>query len=326
MHDVIPDAAPRLVAAGRASPAPLFQEEWWLDAASAGAWDRAEVIRDGLVVASLPFTTRRRAGLRFIELPRYTHTVAPHVRATTGKPVTQLGDQVATLCELLARLPPHDRLELTLDPVSTLAFPFVALGYLVSHKYTFVAPSDCSADELWSGMDQKTRNAVVAAAKRFDVGSHTDLDRFIRVSHAEHGSGRRNVHDFRIMSRIFDECAARGQGVVLSASDDHGDVAASVLVWGGGKLYHWQSARDPKRAGGGAGSLVLWEGLRFACARGLTFDADGFRTRGAALFLSRFGLRPVARPVVNRGSFAWRFALLVKTAFQPDYPDLFYRG
>jgi hypothetical protein len=66
--------------------------------------------------------------------------------------------------------------------------------------------------------------------------------------------------------------------------------------------------------------------MKAALARGLAFDADGFGTTEAALFLARFGLEPVARPVVSRGSRAWRLAFLAKTALRPERADLFYRA
>ncbi len=306
---------------------PLFQADWWLDAATDGQWQQAEVRRAGTVVASLPYVVRRRAGLRLLGHPPYTRTVAPQLRAPGGKAVSRRACTVRLLRELMSQLPKHDHLQLVLDPDAgaPLAFPFVALGYLVGHNYTFVAPAGTSVDALWRGMEQKTRNVVATAAKRFAVTAHSDLDRFVRLSRGERGDGRRNGNDFAVIARIFEACAARGQCTVLSASDGRVDVATSVLVWDGNRAYHWLSARDPRRAGTGAGGLLIWEGMRFALTRGLAFDADGFNTTNAALFLAPFGLELATRPVVTRGSLVWRMALLTRTALQPDAYS-FYRA
>lgn len=304
---------------------PLFQTDWWFDAATGGRWDLATVQRDGEVVASLPFQILRRGGLRFIALPRYTRTVSPRLLVPPGKPVTRLGRSITLLGELMSSLPPHDRLELTLTPGSQLEFPYVALGYLVSHNFTFVTQPNRSEEEAWAGMEQKTRNVVASAAKRLSVEQHSDLDRFIALARAERGRAQ-SEHDFPAIKRIFEACSARAQSVILSVRDEQGDAGACVLVWDNERVYHWLSARAPARAGTGGGSLLVWEGIKFALQRGLTYDADGFATTQSALFLMRFGLEPLARPVVSRGSRAWRFAFLVRTALSPNRDDLFYRA
>lgn len=309
-----------------ASTVPLFQEDWWLDAATSGRWSRAEVARDGIVIASLPFTLRRHGGLRYVGLPPYTRTVAPQLRAFPGKPVTQLGRTIKIVGELMARLPVYDRLELTLDPDTHLTFPFVSLGYLVTHHFTFVARAGASEDVLWHGLEQKTRNLVATAATRFALSVDGDLDRFLRLSRADHGVGARNRHDFAAIARLFEACAKRQQCAVLSAGDEHGDVAAAVVVWDRAKAYYWVSARDHRRAGAGGASLLFWQGVRLALSRGLAFDADSFANIESALFLSRFGLTPVVRPIVSRGSRAWRIAFLIRTALRPSRGDLFYRA
>lgn len=304
---------------------PLFQSDWWLNAATDGRWDVATVRRDGAVAASLPFQIIQRGGLRFLSLPRYTRTVSPGLLLPPGKPVTRLARSVTLLGELMASLPRHDRLELTLTPGSSLEFPYVALGYLVSHNFTFVTQAARSEDEMWGGMEQKTRNVVASAAKRLSLEQHSDIDRFIAIARAERGRVKSD-HDFPAVRRIFEACSARGQSVILSVRDEQGDVASCVLVWDNERVYHWLSARAPARAGSGGGSLLVWEGIKFALQRGLTYDADGFATTQSALFLMRFGLEPVARPVVSRGSRAWRLAFLVRTVLSPNREDLFYRA
>ena len=305
----------------------LFQEDWWYEAATAGRWQRVEVRRDGVMLASLPVFHRRRHGLRFLAMPPYTRTVEPYIDPGPGKEVSRLSRRVSLLGELLEALPPHDRFELALTPGSEHVLGFVAQGCMVSSNFTFAFDAPGDLDALWAGMDQKTRNLVRSYAKRHAVEHHQDLARFIRLSEVERGAGGTNNHDFAAIARIVEACRTRGRMEVLSCLGDHGeDVAAAVLVWGGGRLYYWLSARDPERSKGGANSLLLWEAIRTAHAKGLTFDSDGFDALSSIRFLGNFGLRPVARPVVNRANRRWRIAFLAKTALSPGRRDLTYRG
>lgn len=305
----------------------LFQEDWWYEAATAGQWTKVEVQRDGVMVASMPVFVRKRHGLRSITMPLYTRTLEPFVDAGEGKEVARLSHRISTLGELLGRLPRHDRFEITLARGSGLALGFVANGYLVSRDFTFIFDGGSDIDALWRDMDQKTRNLVKTYSKRCRVEQHDDIERFLRMSTLERGGAATNQNDFDAITRIVEACRIRNQVRVLSCLDESGaDVAVAVLVWDRETLYYWLSARDPERSRGGANSLLLWEAIRAAHSRGLTFDSDGFAGPSAIRFLGNFGLRPVERPIVNGANRRWRIVFLAKMALRPRSHDLTYHG
>ena len=88
----------------------LFGQPWWLEAVSPGAWGEARVERDGVVVARLPWATRRLPvpGIKLTRLgsPKLTPFLVPSCNCSSGKPVTQLATEHKLLDGLwIAHLP-----------------------------------------------------------------------------------------------------------------------------------------------------------------------------------------------------------------------------
>jgi len=304
----------------------LFHQDWWLDAATNGHWDRVIVQRDGIVAAAMPFILRKNFGLRFLTMPPYTRTLGPLFANIPTKPSKRLAMQVELLHSLLVKAPRHDRFEMVLSPRSDLTLAFVTCSYGVTNTFTFVWEGHPPMDQLLRDMQSKTRRKIQANAKRLHAERHTDIDRFIRLSVLEHNRLFSNTNDFRTITTIFQACVKRRQAMVLSAVNQNGeDVAVSVLVWGCGVLYNLLAARHPREAGPGANSFLLWEAMRTAQERGLEFDSDGIYSPHAAVFYSRFGLTPQVRPTINHGNGWWKLALMAKSMLRPQSVDLYYR-
>src|SRR5208283_4795153 len=138
--------------------------------------------------------------------------------------------------DLIHRLPPHDRFLQTLPPLSESAFAFSVAGYALEPNYTFRVGQNVSIADLWTEMDQKTRNSIRAAQRKWSVSYHYDFDRFHKLSLTNHPG---NLNDFDVLGRIFSACVARGRAVVLAAEDQNGqDAASAILVWGAETAYY----------------------------------------------------------------------------------------
>lgn len=304
----------------------IFDEHWWFDAACPGAWDIREIRRDNQVLASLSFHTFKKYGMRYIQMPHLTRTLQPVLNPPGQKPVSRLQHQVSLLGELYKALPRHDRFELCLPPESDLAFPFVQSGFQAKQTYTFRAAPHPTNDPLAS-MEQKTRNVIKTAAKRFYVEEHSDLDRFERLSRLERASrGERDRFDYPAIARILEAATNRNRAMILSAMNERGqETASAILVWDDRIVYYWLSVRNAQLSGNGANSLLLWHAAEFARRRGKIFDLDGFLTPQNGLFLAKFGFKPVVRTFVTRSTPIWDGLFGVKSALMAGRAELRYR-
>jgi hypothetical protein len=298
----------------------LFHEIWWLEAASRGIIDSVSVTRDGICVANLFFVRLNTFGVRQIRMPPYTRVLGPTFALPPSKPSTRLMNVRRLVGELIGKLPPHDRLLLTLPPASESAFAFSLAGYALEPNYTFRVAQTVPLSDLWHGMDQKTRNVIRTAMRKSSVSRHYDIDRFKRLSLLQHPG---NLNDFESLERIFSACAARNRTVILTAQDENGrDAASAILVWGAGTAYYLLSARNPAIATSGSNSLLIWAAMEFAKELNVIFDFDGYGNSGGGLFLEKFGLVPEARQTVLFANTRGRLLELARGALD----EVVHRG
>jgi Acetyltransferase (GNAT) domain len=302
--------------------APLFTSDWWLDAVAPRGWERIEVRWSQQLVGSLSFCMRRRFGLRVIEMPPYTRSLGPVLSLPPAKPARTMQNVYKVVQELVARLPPHDRFEVCLEPNSEATLAFALLNFGVAQTFTFRAPPATSTSSVLEGMHQKTRNIVINASRRLCVTQSDDFSRFLAVHEQERSRGSRL--DVAIVSRLFAAAAARGAATLLIASDDGArDVAASAVIWDEATLYYWLSSRAPEASG--ANSLLIMKAIELSRELGKEFDLDGFASINSGMFLARFGLSPVVRPYINRGGRAWKALNALSTIAAPHRIDRNYR-
>ena len=286
----------------------LFQEDWWLETASAGRLERAEVAWDGKVVASLPFMMQNKFGMRRVIMPPYTRTLGVKFAIPPCKPFQRGHTMRRLAASLVKQLPAYDYFQTVLAPEDDSAFAFSLTGLLVNPEYTFRIPPNLSSQRVLQDCDQKTRNLIRSSGKRLAIEHHLTLSRFIHLSERSL-SKQQNRHDYPLLESLFQRCIEHDATIMLSAVDEDGrDVASVVLIWDSAVLYHWLSARRRDLPTGGANALLIWHAIRLAEAKGLTFDFDGYNSPSNARFLASFGRPPVARLGIVGQSLRYRAA------------------
>jgi hypothetical protein len=92
----------------------------------------------------------------------------------------------------------------------------------------------------------------------------------------------------------------RKAGILLGSYDGNGSLSAAIaLVWDNTTMYYLLSSRA-ENSHNGSISLLLWNAIRVARERNLTFDFDGIPNLKSLTFLSGFGGTPAPRLAVER--------------------------
>jgi CelD/BcsL family acetyltransferase involved in cellulose biosynthesis len=291
------------------APEPLFTSAWWLHAASAGEYETIQVKWDGKVVGALPFMRTRRLGMTCLRMPPYTRTLGPQITPPPSKPV-QRGANIRRIIRQLAEtLPAHDEFVSTLDPAadSAIAFAFEVAGFRICQAFTFRIDPAADLDQVWDGIEKRTRNMIRSAGRRHTVMESCDFSRFEQLSRNELRA-EATTHDYAILRALFTAASSRGQALLrFAVREDGTDAAALILVWDAHVMYYWNAARD-RDPNGGSNALLLWESIRLAHWRGLIFDFDGYCSPSAARFLAGFAAQPVVRSVIMSCSKRYRMA------------------
>ena len=84
----------------------VFHEDWWLNAATNGAYEVAEVSNGGKVVGRLPYFRMRKLGMTWGALPALTHFLGPAVDEGVGNANRRFVHRLEITRELIHKLPP----------------------------------------------------------------------------------------------------------------------------------------------------------------------------------------------------------------------------
>jgi len=299
---------------------PIFQQQWWLEAASAGKHDEVVVRQADDVVARLAFVADKTMGFRRLRMPPFTHVLGPDVTKGKGKPQTELTRRLSLVRSLIDQLPQFDFFKLALDPsasggmANADGLAFQEKGFRVSPQYNYRIDGSEDLESIWQGMDFRTRQHIRRAEDTCSVEEVTDpaefVDFYVRNLELSNKSARFDLAHF---VTIFAACEARQCGAALAARLPDGSPAAmTFLVWDDQLLYYLLSTRSPDGREGGAASLLIWSAIRKAHELGLCFDFDGVSTGGIARFYAGFGGQLCNRLIVTGKKSAFSAAQYFK--------------
>src|SRR5579863_1147806 len=144
----------------------IFHEDWWLEAATGGQFEVAEVAAGGRIVGRLPFHKTKRFGLTLIRMPELTYFLGPAIDEGEGSPNTRFLKRLHITRELLERLPRASWQYVKCHSGVTEVIAFQGLGFRTYVQFTHeLAPQAMSF--LWEQMRNKTRNVIRRAEERF---------------------------------------------------------------------------------------------------------------------------------------------------------------
>lgn len=299
----------RLRPAGPPKRSSIFLEDWWLDAATGGAWGAVSIERGGRLEAWLPYALFRKMGFSRCGIPLLSRLTFPMLQIDAPKGETFGRTRFQLETELIARLPRASSYEFILPPDDGNALAWQAQGFDARVMHTFVIDRDTTDAVMWMSMRSKTRNLIRRAEEALTARAMS-ADDFVRqyesnlVVDAEHVA---------CVRRLAHAVIERDQGRAMSAVDAEGRTHAAVLfVWDEHDYYYYLSTRNADLAELGAVGMLVWTGMTDAMSRGLRFDFDGVSNRNRLRFLQSFGGRLANRLVVTRGSAAYEARLLMR--------------
>jgi hypothetical protein len=274
----------------------IFHEPWWLDAVAPGSWGEATVMSHGSVVARLPYCMKRFMGISGIGMPPLTHTMGPQLLLNGHAPNFRPSDHQTLINELMGQLPRHAFFFQVCDPSMENALPLYALGYGSSLTYTLRIEAGQSIEQTWKAMRSETRRVIRNAEKILSIHHDLTIDEFchfynanLKANHNLRQSKAHKARASRLKLRLYEACKARDAACLLAARDEKGVLRSAImLVWGHGVMYPQLASYDADPASSRSKKLLVWEALKMANQKKLTFDFDGFWRPEAVGMLTGF--------------------------------------
>ena len=268
----------------------LFQEPWWLDAVAPGAWREVRVEQGGNLMGRWPFVVKERLGATLLADPLLTQYVGPWFRPNSGKASTQFSERRELWGELLAQLPTHDFLSIQCHPELDDWLPARWKGFEQTTYYTLKVPPQ-PEEQAWQALDANIRNGVRKAQKSLKVVREMDLERMLDILDLTYRrQGLETPHDRDLYRRVAAASRAMGRELSFSAVDEEGRIHAVLFAVEGPTEVHgiW-SAGDPELRKHSGPSLLYWEAIREAHARGKTYNFGGSIIEPIHQYMRQFG-------------------------------------
>jgi hypothetical protein len=293
----------------------LFHQEWWLDAATGGSFQVAEVTANGKTVGRIPFFIRKRFGFRELRMPPLTYFLGPAIDAGEGSPNNRFLKCLDVTRELLNKLPQTSSQYVKCHAGITDVIAFQEACFRTHVQFTHELEPD-PVDTLWQQMRNKTRNVIRRAEEQLTVAECTDVPRFLRM-YDENLSEKGLHNDIESSScrRLLSAALERNQGRIVAAFDNSSEmVAANFCAWDETSSFYIMSTRS-QDSGNGVTSLLIWEAIKHAAAKRLIFDFAGLGSRGSIHFYTGFGATVKPRYVAVRARPLKRMLSELKSVF-----------
>ncbi len=273
----------------------LFQEPWWLDAIAPGEWEEVVVKRGGEVAARLPFMLQKKYGLTLLVQPKLTPFLGPWLRPSTAKLSNRLSEQKELIQQLIDRLPRFDLFRQCFAPEVTYWLPFYWRGFAQTTRYTYGFSDLTDLDGIFTNFRHNIRVQIRKAEKMVSIRNDLDFDCFVRVWALTFArQGKKLPVSRALLERVESACEKRGCRKMFFAEDARGRIhAAAYLIWNADCAYYLMGGGDPEFRASGAGSLAVWEAIKFAATISRQFDFEGSMIEPVERFFRAFGGQPV---------------------------------
>jgi len=297
----------------------VFHEDWWMEAATEGRHTVLEVSANNHIVGRLPFMIRNRFGLKGIWTPPFTYFLGPGIDEGEGSPNTRYLRRLEITRELIRKLPPSSWQCIRCHGGTPDVIPFQEQAFRTYVQFTYEVPP-AGEKEIWQRMRDKTRNVIRRAEEQFETVEIQDAGTFIRLYENNLSSKSvRNKVDLPSCKRLIEASLQHGQGRVIAARSSAGEiVAANFCAWDHKTSYYISCTRSDG-AGNGAASLLVWNAIKHAADKGLTFDFAGLGTSGSILHYTGFGGAISPRFAAVRSTRVGRIIAGVRSLLTEDH-------
>ncbi len=298
----------------------VFEQPWWLEAVAPGQWKCAEVIENGRITARLPYIEKRSMGFSMVGMPNCTQTIGPWISIQSTNRVKSLTKKKDLIEALIEQLPKKKNVDLVLDNSANYYLPFKWKGFKIEPTISYRFSDLSDVDAIFKGIKDSRRTVIKNAARDLVVKELDDIELLLEMQRKTfERQGRSLPGDVEVTRRLDKACKEHNACFMLVAYDKEDHLhAASYFVYDENVCYYILSGADPEFRNSGAGSLLIWEGIKKAAELSKAFDFEGSNIMDIEKNFRTFG----APFIVNYRIFRLNYFLTTMDYFKPKIKKL----
>ncbi|MGM0478973.1 MAG: GNAT family N-acetyltransferase [Bacteroidota bacterium] len=274
---------------------PVFQEPWWLDAASGSRnWDVVLSYNGDQLAGFWPYCIKKKSGFTKITQPKLTKAVSPIILFPNdmgeAKRMSFMTDVVK---DLYNKLPKFDDFSQNLDRTISSWLPWYWCGFDCMPKYTYVLEDLSDLDQIKKNFRSNLKRQIKKAEKQVSVSETDSVDTVYHLNELTFKRQNSSVpFKKNLLESIDTSCREHKARTILVAKDSEGRVHSCLyLVMDKEYMYYLLGGSDPTLRNSGAASLLLWEAMQLASGKGLKFDFEGSMIEPISRFMRSYGAK-----------------------------------
>lgn len=276
----------------------IFEEDWWWDAVAPNGWQAITIQnKEGKTIARMPYFVKKRKGFKFMTMPPFTQTCGPWIAPNKGKLSANLAIEKDILYAIISKLPQISNVDIVLDSTRSYILPFKWQNFRYEPRFSYVISDLSNTEEVFKNFASSIKSDIRKAEKTLTIHETQDIHILIELQNKTfERQNRTNPCSVKLLERLHKACMEHNTSKLLYSKDIDGNIhSAAYFVYDAERCYYLFSGADPKLRKSGSGSLLLWEGIKFASKVSKVFDFEGSNIEDIERFFRRFG----AEPIVN---------------------------
>lgn len=260
---------------------PIFSEAWWMDAICGSEnWDVWLYEKGGSVLAAMSYYLQQRGEYRYITKPPLTQNNGLLIRYPQNQKRvkrTHYEEEIACAANQHIQSLNVDVYEQQFHYSYDNFLPWFWNRYTNIPRVTYVIEDTADMKTVESNISSKYRSVIRKGRRAVSRFSAIAPKKFYALH--EKIFLRQNLKcpfSFEQWTRLYEACAVRGAGRILTAQDMQGEVLSlAFFVWDDESLYLLAGGPVPEHASLDTYDALVYEGILLASRKGLKFDFEG---------------------------------------------------
>ncbi|MEM8526224.1 MAG: GNAT family N-acetyltransferase [Bacteroidota bacterium] len=235
-------------------------QDWYLDAVC--QWEVILVRKNQLIIASFPYSQKRKLGFNYITMPLFVKWMGLYVT----REYRNAKNEQKIMSLILPLLSEFDAFKQNFHPNFLNWSPLYWQGYLQTTYYTYQLDLTQSLVQIWANCNRNIKRNINKASSKLSIETNPSPDAFYEINQMSFDrQGVRIPYSLLLFLNHDKALQQHEKRLIICAKDEKGSIhAASYLIWDQMNCYYHLSGEDPSFRKSGAGILLVWEAIKYA--------------------------------------------------------------
>jgi hypothetical protein len=278
----------------------VFEEDFYLNATAGNErWNEVSILDErGIVEARFVFSYQEKLGLRTIGMPPLVPVLGPWINPQVIE--SKSHDYIYELVsKIIAKLPRFDHFDQSFHHSRSDWLAWYWAGFEQTSYYTHLLTRETTAS-LFDSLRENTKRSLDKAQRKNSLTCQIgvpfpELFSVLENSYARQHLGNLSKMEMEPLTRLHQALIQNNRGTILGITNPKGQVlAATLLVWDSSFVYYLRGGVNSSSINTGAGTMAIWESIKFAHNMHRVFDFEGSMVKSINHFFR--GFRPIPTP------------------------------